>query len=148
MSFRYQMSSHNKVLLSAPSLFIQDCEASVGEIESTHLSSKVHLLWWWLTRVWKKDLDQLRSPSRTYTSYQPLEEMQWFEVIFKVFSRLLRCKDVRGWILGFRPRKKIPKLWWASELIQIFLPNTRGLPILSSIDYYVDFKIAVYKCVL
>ena len=33
----------------------------------------------------------------------------------------------------------------ASKLIKIFLPNTFGLPILSSFDHYIDFKSAVYK---
>ena len=28
-----------------------------------------------------------------------------------------------------------------------FLPDTCGLPILSSLDYYFDFKSVVYKCI-
>jgi hypothetical protein len=46
------------------------------------------------THVWKKDLDQLRSPPIIYTS---LEKMQQFDVIFKIFGRaIFEVIEVKG----------------------------------------------------
>ena len=50
------------------------------------------------THVWKKYLDQLRSPPTIYTSYKSLEKMQPFDAIYKLFGRAvlrpLRSKGV------------------------------------------------------
>ena len=39
------------------------------------------------THVWKKHLDFFRSPPTIYASYESLEKMQQFDVIFEIFGR-------------------------------------------------------------
>ena len=155
MSFRYQMSSHNKVLLSAPSLFIQDWSSGGGDRVNTFVKQSMYTFFDGGSHVsGRKIWINFEAHQGFILLINPcLEEMRWFEAIFKMVGRaFFEVVEVKGYSrLNFEIltlKKEFLNFDGLQSLLKSFFQTLVGCPFFSSFDYYIDYKSAVYKCIL
>ena len=133
MSFRYQMSSHNKVLLSAPSLFIQNWSFGGGDRVNTFVKQSMYIFFdggshvsgrkIWINFEAHQGFILLINPWKKFSDLRLFSKC-----LAEPFLRLLRWKDVRGWILIFWPQKNFLNFDGLQSWYKSFFQTLVGCP--------------------